>query len=184
MFSRNLTEIRAICLRFKRLFNNIDNFPPEDIRFVGSVYSFLKISFFFIVLELNSQATHINSEDQKDDIPTLNTLLKIFMELGHFPLVIMLTIKLNFFKRNKGMNQIKYVISLSLSQFIAQINCVNLAWSRESGAWNSIPSFEFTRKNDITKHVFTQFNLNACFQSVVNFQDKWDSVYFLAHKVY
>ena len=31
---------------------------------------------------------------------------------------------------------------------------MNLAWSMESGVWNSIPNTGFTSKNDITRHVW------------------------------
>ena len=31
------------------------------------------------------------------------------------------------------------------------LNCVNLAWSMESGVWNPIPSLGFTSKNDINR---------------------------------
>ena len=70
-----------------------------------------------------------------------------------------------------------------------RINCMNLAWSMESGVWNSIPNLGFTSKNDINKHVWYSisslvFNPNVGFdiRSLVlagNFQGKLVYLFFL-----
>ena len=56
-------------------------------------------------------------------------------------------------------------------------DCVNFAWSMESGVWNSIQSLNFTSKNYINKHVRYSisslvFNPNVGFVLAVNFQGK------------
>ena len=49
---------------------------------------------------------------------------------------------------------IKTILGKIITQCAGTQNCVNLAWSIESGVWNSIPSLGFTIKNDINKHVW------------------------------
>ena len=61
---------------------------------------------------------------------------------------------------------------IHLIKVIWNNNCVNLAWSMESGVWNSIPSLGFSSKKDINKHVWYSisslvFNPNVDFGSQV-----------------
>ena len=53
-------------------------------------------------------------------------------------------------------------------------NDILLAWSKESGVWNSISSLDLTSKNDIHKHVWYSisslvFNPNVGFESQVRY---------------
>ena len=54
-----------------------------------------------------------------------------------------------------------HLICMKTECFHAKLrNCVNFAWSMESGVWNLIPSLGFTSKNDINNHVFSSLVLN------------------------